>query len=97
MFEPLSETATIEVVNVFKYNSDEIIPAISQQHDTGEVLMMAWMNKQSIEETLWTGRVCYWSCSRGKSWRKGESSGQIQTLRDFRWDFDNDTILLKVH
>ena len=97
MFEPLSETAIIEVVNVFKYNSDGIIPAISQQHDTGEVLMMAWMNKQSIEETLRTGRVCYWSRSRGKLWRKGESSGQVQTLRDFRWDCDADTILLQVH
>ena len=97
MFEPLSETAIIEVVNVLKYNSDGIIPAISQQHDTGEVLMMAWMNKQSIEETLRTGRVCYWSRSRGKLWRKGESSGQVQTLRDFRWDCDADTILLKVH
>ena len=97
MFEPLSETAIIEVVNVLKYNSDGIIPAISQQHDTGEVLMMAWMNKQSIEETLRTGRVCYWSRSRGKLWRKGESSGQVQTLRDFRWDCDADTILLQVH
>ena len=97
MFEPLSETAIIEVVNVLKYNSDGIIPAISQQHDTGEVLMMAWMNKQSIEETLRTGRVCYWSRSRGKLWRKGESSGQVQTLRDFRWDCDADTILMQVH
>ena len=97
MFEPLSETAIDEVVNVLKYNSDGIIPAISQQHDTGEVLMMAWMNKQSIEETLRTGRVCYWSRSRSKLWRKGESSGQVQTLRDFRWDCDADTILLKVH
>ena len=58
--------------------------------------MMAWMNAESIAETLRTGHVCYWSRSRGKFWRKGESSGQVQTLKDLRWDCDGDTLLLLV-
>ncbi len=73
-----------------------LIPAIAQQHDTGEVLMMAWMNLEAIEETLSTNRVCYWSRSRQALWRKGESSGHIQTLKEFRLDCDGDTILLLV-
>lgn len=79
-----------------KYNEDGLIPAIAQQHDTSEVLMMAWMNKASIEESLETGRVCYWSRSRQAFWRKGESSGQVQMLKEFRVDCDNDTLLLLV-
>jgi len=79
-----------------KFNADGLVPAIAQQHDTGEVLMMAWMNEDSIRETLDTGTVCYWSRSRSKLWRKGESSGQTQKLIDFRWDCDGDTILLMV-
>jgi len=58
-----------------KFNDDGLIPAIAQQYDTHEVLMMAWMNQASIEESLKTGRVCYWSRSRQAYWRKGESSG----------------------
>ncbi|WP_316976705.1 phosphoribosyl-AMP cyclohydrolase [Shumkonia mesophila] len=79
-----------------KFNADGLVPAIAQQFDSGEVLMMAWMNAESIAETLATGRVCYWSRSRSKLWRKGESSGQVQTLKDFRWDCDGDTLLLLV-
>ena len=79
-----------------KYNEDGLIPAIAQQYDTHEVLMMAWMNKASIEETLETGRVCYWSRSRQTFWRKGESSGQVQMLKEFRVDCDSDTLLLLV-
>ncbi len=78
------------------FNSDGLIPAIAQQHDTGEVLMMAWMNRDSVAETLRTGRVCYWSRSRGALWRKGESSGQIQRLKELRWDCDADTLLVQV-
>jgi phosphoribosyl-AMP cyclohydrolase len=78
------------------YNSDGLVPAIAQQHDTGEVLMMAWMNRESLDETLSKGRVCYWSRSRQKLWRKGESSGQVQILKDMRFDCDGDTILLLV-
>ncbi|QTR50727.1 phosphoribosyl-AMP cyclohydrolase [Candidatus Thiothrix anitrata] len=85
-----------ETLDTLKYNSDGLIPAIAQQHDTHEVLMMAWMNRASIEETLETGRVCYWSRSRNRFWRKGESSGQMQVLKEFRIDCDADTILLLV-
>ena len=79
-----------------KFNDDGLIPAIAQQHDSGEVLMMAWMNRDAIAETLSSGRVCYYSRSRQKLWRKGESSGQEQVLREFRWDCDADTILMLV-
>lgn len=79
-----------------KYNADGLVPAIAQQYDSGEVLMMAWMNEKSIAETLTTGHVCYWSRSRSKFWRKGESSGQVQILKDFLWDCDGDTLLLMV-
>ena len=85
-----------EELDSLTYNPDGLIPAIAQQYDTGEVLMMAWMNRSSIEETLKTGRVCYWSRSRQAYWRKGESSGQIQMLKEFRVDCDKDTVLIKV-
>ncbi|MCK5726694.1 MAG: phosphoribosyl-AMP cyclohydrolase [Thiotrichaceae bacterium] len=78
------------------YNDDGLIAAIAQQQDTGEVLMMAWMNQESIIESLNTGRVCYWSRSRQAFWRKGESSGQIQKLKSLRFDCDKDTLLLTV-
>jgi phosphoribosyl-AMP cyclohydrolase len=78
------------------FDAQGLIPAIAQDHETGEVLMMAWMNKEALEETIRTGQVCYWSRSRGKLWRKGESSGQQQRLVELRLDCDGDTILLKV-
>lgn len=84
------------LVSDLKFNSDGLIPAIAQQHDTGEVLMMAWMNADSIRQTLAAKQVCYWSRSRQKLWRKGESSGQIQVLKEMRWDCDADTLLLLV-
>ncbi|MGF1643183.1 MAG: phosphoribosyl-AMP cyclohydrolase [Thiotrichales bacterium] len=79
-----------------RWSSDGLIPAIAQQHDTGEVLMMAWMNAESLAETLRTGRVCFWSRSRQKLWRKGEESGQVQHLKQVRIDCDGDTLLLLV-
>jgi len=79
-----------------KFDADGLVPAIAQQHDSGEVLMMAWMNANSIKETLETGRVCYWSRSRQSLWRKGESSGQVQVLKDVQIDCDGDTLLLQV-
>ena len=85
-----------ELENLLKFNSDGLIPAIAQQHDSGEILMMAWMNRDAIEETLKTGRVCYWSRSRQSLWRKGETSGNGQALIKFRLDCDGDTILLLV-
>lgn len=79
-----------------KFDKDGLIPAIAQQHDTKEVLMMAWMNDKSLQETLETGRVCYWSRSHQNYWRKGEESGQIQVLKSLAFDCDGDTILLEV-
>ncbi|MCP4995430.1 MAG: phosphoribosyl-AMP cyclohydrolase [Gammaproteobacteria bacterium] len=85
-----------EVLQKLPFNQEGLIPAIAQQHDSGEVLMMAWMNLEALEETLQNGRVCYWSRSRNKLWRKGESSGQVQLLKEMRFDCDGDTILLEV-
>ncbi|MCK0537440.1 phosphoribosyl-AMP cyclohydrolase [Alcanivorax quisquiliarum] len=78
------------------WNSDGLVPTIARQYDTGEVLMLAWMNRAALEETLRTGRVCYFSRSRGGLWRKGESSGQIQRLVELRIDCDGDALLLNV-
>ncbi len=85
-----------EVLDNLLFNSEGLIPAIAQQFDSREVLMMAWMNRESLQETLKTGRVCYFSRSRQRLWRKGESSGQIQLLQEMRLDCDGDTILLLV-
>jgi phosphoribosyl-AMP cyclohydrolase len=92
----MSAIDSTAVLPKLKFNADGLVPAIAQQFDTGEVLMMAWMNAESVAETLETGRVCYFSRSRGGLWRKGETSGQQQRLKDFLIDCDGDTILLKV-
>ena len=84
------------ILSAISFDANGLVPAIAQQHDTGEVLMMAWMSRESVAETLATGRVCYYSRSRGKLWRKGESSGQQQRLVELRLDCDGDTILLLV-
>ena len=85
-----------EFLDLITFDSDGLVPAIAQQHDSGEVLMMAWMNRDAVQETLESGRVCYWSRSRQSLWRKGETSGHTQTLKDFRIDCDGDTLLLLV-
>jgi phosphoribosyl-AMP cyclohydrolase len=92
----MNQTTTDTVLAAIAFDRDGLVPAIAQQHDTGEVLMMAWMNREAVAETLATGRVCYFSRSRGRLWRKGESSGQVQHLRELRVDCDGDTILLLV-
>jgi phosphoribosyl-AMP cyclohydrolase len=79
-----------------RFDGAGLVAAIAQQHDTGEVLMLAWMSRESIEETLATGRVCYFSRSRSALWRKGESSGQTQRLVEMRLDCDGDAVLLLV-
>ena len=79
-----------------RFDDDGLVPAIAQQHDTGEVLMMAWMTREAVRETVETGRVCYWSRSRTALWRKGETSGQSQRLVELRVDCDGDTLLLQV-
>jgi phosphoribosyl-AMP cyclohydrolase len=73
-----------------------LVPAIAQQHDSGEILMVAWMNRDALAETVSTGRVCYWSRSRNQLWRKGEISGQHQHLVELRVDCDGDCLLLLV-
>ena len=75
----------------------ELIPAIAQDAETGDVLMMAWMNEESFKETLATGRVVYFSRSRQKLWRKGEESGNVQELKALYFDCDADTLLVKVN
>ena len=73
-----------------------LVPAIAQDADTGEVLMLAWMNREAFDETVRTGRACYDSRSRGRLWRKGEESGHVQEVRGVYLDCDADTVLLKV-
>ena len=85
-----------QAIAALPWNADGLLPAIAQQFDSGEVLMMAWMNETALRETLAKGRACYWSRSRQSLWRKGESSGQVQDLKELRLDCDGDTILLKV-
>ena len=93
---PDPEPSPDRILAAIRFDAAGLVPAIAQQHDTGEVLMMAWMNAEAVAETLATGRVCYFSRSRGKLWRKGETSGQQQVLKDFRLDCDGDTVLLQV-
>lgn len=88
--------ATSAFIDGLTFDSDGLIPAIAQQHDSGEVLMMAWMNRDSIRETLDGGRVVYWSRSRKALWRKGDTSGQVQRLIELRVDCDQDCLLLLV-
>lgn len=84
------------VLDALKFNADGLVPAVAQQHDSGRVLMLAWMNREAVRETLQTGQVCYWSRSRRCYWRKGESSGHVQKLVEMRIDCDGDTLLLLV-
>ena len=79
-----------------KYDTNGLITAIAQDAETHEVLMMAWMNAESVAKTLATGKVTYWSRSRQSFWVKGESSGHVQELVDFRYDCDQDCILVLV-
>ncbi len=92
----VSESAIDAALAAIGFDDNGLVPAIAQSHDTGEVLMMAWMNRDAVAETLRTGRVCYYSRSRKALWRKGESSGQVQALVDLRFDCDNDTVLVLV-
>jgi phosphoribosyl-AMP cyclohydrolase len=89
--------AAIETfIAAIQFDSQGLVPAIAQQHDTGEVLMMAWMDRDAVAETMRAGRVCYWSRSRRAPWRKGDTSGHIQTLVELRVDCDGDTLLALV-
>jgi phosphoribosyl-AMP cyclohydrolase len=86
-----------DVISSFKFNSDGLVPAVVQDAESGEVLMMAWMNEASIRQTIDTGFATYWSRSRQKFWVKGESSGHLQKVESIAIDCDLDTLLLKVH
>ena len=79
------------------FDKCELVPVIAQDSQTGDVLMLAYMNREAFAETLRTGRVCYFSRSRGKLWRKGEESGNVQEVREIYFDCDADTLLIKVH
>ncbi|GGI98315.1 phosphoribosyl-AMP cyclohydrolase [Neoroseomonas lacus] len=92
----IAPDAAARLIAEIRFDANGLVPCIAQQHDTGEVLMMAWMNADSVAETLTTGRVCYWSRSRNRLWRKGETSGQQQRLIDLRVDCDGDTLLALV-
>jgi phosphoribosyl-AMP cyclohydrolase len=85
-----------QLLATLTFDRDGLVAAIAQQHDSGEVLMLAWMNRDSLAETLRTGQACYWSRSRNKLWRKGEESGHTQRLLDLRVDCDGDAVLLLV-
>lgn len=85
-----------EVLDAIPWNADGLIAAIAQQHGTGEVLMLAWVNRTALEETLSSSQVCYWSRSRQQLWRKGDTSGHRQRLVEARLDCDGDAVLLLV-
>jgi phosphoribosyl-AMP cyclohydrolase len=93
---PASADAAERFWAALRPDASGLVPVIAQQHDTGEVLMLAWMDHAAVNETLTTGRVCYYSRSRAQLWRKGETSGQTQRLIDLRLDCDGDTLLALV-
>ncbi len=84
------------VADRLKRNAEGLVPAVVQQHDSGEVLMLGWMDDESLARTLATGRVTYWSRSRQEYWVKGETSGHVQHVKEIRLDCDGDTLLVKV-
>ena len=96
MTAPTERLDRERLLAAIRFDAEGLVPAIAQRHDTGEVLMLAYMNRQALEETMATGRVCYWSRSRRKLWRKGETSGHTQHLIELALDCDGDTVLLKV-
>ena len=85
-----------DFLNSVRFNDDGLVPAIAQQYDTGEILMMAWMTKETLQETITTRRACYWSRSRQAFWRKGDTSGHSQHVKEVYLDCDGDTIVLKI-
>ena len=93
--EQIGEAADQLLARV-RWDANGLVPAIAQQYDTGRVLMLAYMNAESLAATLETGRVTYWSRSRRQLWRKGDTSGHIQRLVDVKLDCDGDTLLLQV-
>jgi phosphoribosyl-AMP cyclohydrolase len=89
-------TASAEQLEAIRYNADGLVPAIVQEHDTGRVLMLAWMNAEAVQRTMETGRTWFWSRSRQEYWCKGETSGDRQWVREAYYDCDGDTLLVVV-
>lgn len=85
-----------QVIGQLRFDAAGLVPAVAQAHESRDVLMLAWMNAEAVRETLATGFVCYWSRSRKRLWRKGESSGHVQRLVELRFDCDADAVLLLV-
>ena len=90
------QAAVDKMLAAIQFDAQGLVPAIAQQHGTGEVLMMAWMDRNAVSETMRSGRVCYWSRARRAPWRKGDTSGHIQELVELRVDCDGDTLLVEV-
>ena len=86
----------MEILDELKFDKDGLIPAIIQDHENNEVLMMAFMNRQALQKTVESGRVCFWSRSRQEYWIKGETSGHTQTVKSVAYDCDGDALLIKV-
>lgn len=84
------------MIDSVEFNDSGLVPAIAQDAESGQVLMVAWMNQEALKETVETGRAVYYSRSRQRLWRKGEESGHVQTIREIRLDCDGDVILLRV-
>ncbi len=89
-------TMSTEWLDAIKWDRDGLVPAIAQETGSGKVLMVAWMNREALAETVRTNKVVYWSRSRQRLWRKGEESGHEQIVRDIRLDCDSDVLLLSV-
>jgi phosphoribosyl-AMP cyclohydrolase len=85
-----------DFLDKLKFNSDGLIPAIVQEQETGQVLMMAWMNRDSLVKTMEVGKTCFWSRSRKSFWVKGETSGHTQIVKRISMDCDGDTLLIEV-
>ncbi|WP_455198282.1 phosphoribosyl-AMP cyclohydrolase [Kaarinaea lacus] len=96
MSDTLSQNQNQEWLDEIKWDENGLVPAIAQDAESGKVLMMAWMSRESLQLTVKEGRAIYWSRSRQKLWRKGEESGHVQTIKDIRLDCDADVVLLSV-
>ncbi|GIG62775.1 phosphoribosyl-AMP cyclohydrolase [Longispora fulva] len=92
----MTETLAPEIAARLKRDADGLVAVIAQQHDTGEVLMLAWMDDEALRRTLATGRATYWSRSRGEYWVKGDTSGHVQRVLSVHLDCDGDALLLRV-
>tara|TARA_R110001599_G_scaffold8651_28_gene42406 strand:- start:27229 stop:27645 length:417 start_codon:yes stop_codon:yes gene_type:complete len=94
--ETMTSENTTTLLQAVRWNDQGLVPAVAQDAANGDVLMLAWMNAEALQRTAETGRAVYWSRSRQALWSKGESSGNVQLLRELRLDCDGDTVLLRV-